>query len=309
MTDESGALPFLVLQKYALSREKARTAVIALLHRCQVQPPKAGWETLQLTWNEGSPPISATFHEMVTEARRTGLVQRLQDGLDKADSVFGGVFINEFSTPNHQMQLKTAFAGWAKEAQGPCRSSCVERDLVEDILEFRRLACVHSNEHDFRLTARYFRVYLTACVSLLEAFINRHILLAKHDGFESPEFDQLQVETNLEEKVRLWWAVCSGDSHSPFFRSMAWCHLQELRTRRNEILHAVDPISIYAMKDLQVYLNKVRTGIGELMFLLRKAHGKQTLGFIERLRNAPKVDFQRITFRADGKHEVKLVTG
>ena len=78
----------------------------------------------------------------------------------------------------------------------------------------------HSNEYDFRLTTRYFRAYLSACVSLLDAFINRHILVAKHEGFSSPEFSRLQTETNLEEKVRLWWAVCSEADPAPFFQSI-----------------------------------------------------------------------------------------
>lgn len=308
MVTEKSDLPFLVLHPYALSREKARAAVIDILRRCEVQTPKEGWDSLRLTWNQQQPPVSVTFHDMVAEARRTGVVERLQDKLDQADPMFGGC-INEFCTPNHQLQVMTEYAGWKKEAQGPFRSACVERDLMEDILEYRRLACVHSNQHNFRLTARYFRAYLTACVSILEAFINRHILLAKHDGFSSPEFDKLQVETNLEEKVRLWWQVCSGDNPTPFFRSVAWCHLQELRTRRNEVLHAIDPIAIYAIKDLQLYLNKVRSGVGELLWQLRKAHKKPTLGFIERLRNAPKVEFQKITFRADGQHEIKVIPG
>jgi hypothetical protein len=299
---------FLVLEKYALSKAKAREAVVAVLQQCDVQRPKEGWESLRLTWKDGSSPASVGFSELVDEARLTGIVQRLQEYLDRKDPVFGGTF-GDFCTPNFQLRCKSAYAGWEKEAQGPCRTSCVERDLTDDILEYRRQACERSNEYDFRITARSFREYLSACVSLLDAFINRHILLARHDGFTSPEFSRLQTETNMEEKVRLWWAVCSDDDSSPFFRSAMWCHFQELRTRRNEILHAVDPISVYALKDIQVYLNKVQTGVGELLLLLRKAHKKPTLGFIERLRTAPKVNFHRICFRADGEHQIKVLNG
>jgi len=297
---------FLVLQKYALSKDNARQAVISVLQRCDVQCPREGWDSLRLTWKQENPPVSVSFAELVGEARQTGVVKHLQDYLDKQDSVFGGTF-GDFCTPNYQLRCNTEYAGWKKEAQGPCRTSCIERDLMEDILDYRRQGCEHSNEYDFRLTARYFRAYLSACVSLLDAFINRHILLAKHEGFSSPEFSRLQTETKLEEKVRLWWAVCSEDDPSPFFQSAEWCHLQELRTRRNEILHAVDPISVYALKELQVYLNKVQTGVGELLLLLRKAHQKPTLGFIERLRTAPKVDFHRIRFRSEGEHEIKVI--
>lgn len=299
---------FLVLQKCALSKNNARQAVIAVLQRCDVQCPRDGWDSLRLTWKPENPPVSVSFAELMDEARQTGVVHRLQNYLDKQDSIFGGT-LDDLCTPNYQMRIRTEYAGCIKEVQGPCRTSCVERDLMEDILDYRRQACEHSNEYDFRLTARYFRAYLSACVSLLDAFINRHILLAKHERFSSPEFDQLQTQTNLEKKVRLWWAVCSEDDLSPFFQSEAWCHLQEIRTKRNEILHAIDPISVYSIKELQVYLNKVQTGVGELLLLLRKAHQKPTLGFIERLRTAPKVDFHRINFRAEGAHEIKVVNG
>lgn len=156
MTAEKNDPPFLVLQKYALSKERARAAVIAVMQRCDVQPPKEGWESLRLMWNHENPPVSVAFTDLVNEARQSGVVQRLHDYLDKTDSVFGGT-LADFCTPNHQLRQTTEYAGWKKEAQGPCRASCVERELTEDILDYRRQACEHSNEYDFRLTARYFR--------------------------------------------------------------------------------------------------------------------------------------------------------
>jgi len=306
MTDQKDNPHFLVLQKYHLSKDLGRKTVISALERCEIPRPKDGWDTLNLTWKDGQPPISVSFRELVDEARRTGIAGRLQEHLDKCDPIFGGAFA-DVCIPNHQMKCSREYAGWRKEVQGPCRTSCVERDLTEDILYYRREACERSDEYDFRVTARAFRSYLSVCVSLLDAFINRHILLAQHDGFSSPEFDRLKVETNLEEKVRLWWAVCSEDDPASFFQSAAWNHLQQLRTKRNEILHAVEPISIYSLKEIGLYLNLVRTGIGELLLQLRRAHQKPTLGFIERLRTAPKVDFHQITFRADGKHEIKVI--
>jgi hypothetical protein len=299
---------FLVLHKYHLSRDKAREAVIALLKRFEVVCPNEGWEALTLHFNGEKAPLQIRFGEMVDEARRTGVVKRLQRELDKGDSVFGGT-LEDFCTPNHELKCSTEYAGWKREAYGPCRSSCVERDLTDDILDYRRQACERSNEYDFRLTARHFREYLSACVSLIDAFINRHILRAQYDGYSSPEFENLKKATNAEEKVRLWWEVCSDHDSSLFFKSKAWCHFQEIRTKRNEILHAVGPISVYALTELQLFFNRVQTGVGELLFLLREAHEKPTLGFIERLRTAPPVIFHRITFREDGNHKIKVTSG
>lgn len=304
MAEQNDNPHFLVLKQFHLSRKKAREAVISVLKRCEVEMPKDGWDSLALTWKHENPPVSVSFADLMDEARRTGTVRRIQDYLDKRDPVFGGTF-GDFCTPNLQLRCSAEYAGWKREVQGPCRTSCVERDLADDILEYRRGACEGSNEYDFRLTARHFRNYLSACVSLLDAFINHHVLLAEADGFSSDEFEQLKAEKRLEEKVRLWWAVCSEDDSAPFFRSAAWCHFQELRAKRNAILHAVDPISVYAIRDMQLHLNQVRTGVGELLLLLRQAHRKPTLGFIERLRTAPLVDFIEIRFKGDGEHKVK----
>lgn len=301
-------LPFLTLQEFHLSKTKAVEAVVTTLKQCGVERPKAGWDTLILNWKDGQGQTPVSFDKLVGEMRRIGGIKRLQRWLDKRDAVFGGT-IGETATSNHKMKWKCASAGWTKEAQGPCRTSCVEQELMEDILDYRRLTCEYSDEYDFRLTCRFFRAYLSACVSLVDAFINRHALLAEHDGFMSPELDELKRTTNMDDRIRLWFAVCSDEDPAGFLASSEWCHFQEIRMRRNALLHATEPISVYAIKDLQVYLNKVRTGIGQMLLRLRTAHQKPALLFIERLRTAPLVDFHRIQFRGDGNHVVKRIQG
>ena len=267
---------FLVMDQYHLSQGKARAAVIAVLERCGEVCPRA--------------------------------VVRIQRYLDKSDSVFGGM-IDEISVANYQMSVNTAYAGWEKQVTGPCRTSSVVMDLTEDILEYRACICKYSNEHNFRICCRYYRAYLSACLSLVDAFINRHILVAEHDGFSSPEFDRLKRTTSLEDRVCLLLQVCSEDGPSQVLQSIPWCHFQEIRKHRNEIIHAINPVFAYSLKEMWQVLNKVRTGIDELLLLLRHAHKKPTLLFIEQLRSAPTVNFQQIRFRADGNHVVKTLSG
>ena len=299
---------FLELKPFHLSVEKARCAVISTLERYEVQRPENGWESVFFKRNDVTPTKSVTFTELIDEARRTGVVSPIQEYFDKNDPVFGGT-INEISIPNFQLTHNVEFAGWSKEAQGPCRTSCVEFELTDDILDYRCRTCEHSNEYNFQFTARYFRAYLSSCISIVEAFINRHILLAEYEGFSSPEFEQLKKTNRLEERISLWWSFCSEDDQSSLLQSTAWNHFQELRKKRNEILHAIDPISVYSLKEIQLYLNKVRTGIGEFLLILRRAHQKPTLGFIERLRTAPLVDFMKIRFKSDGPDKMKRQEG
>lgn len=299
---------FLVMHKYHMSRAVARQAVILSLQAAGVKEPTEGWDTLQITWNENEGTGPSSFPELIAEARAFGIVKPLQRYLDKADSIFGST-MDEIATPNWQMKLGTTYAGFSKEVEGPCRCAQVERDLTQDILHYRQEICDFSDQHDFRLLSRAFRSYLLACVSLIDAFINRHVLIAEYDGFKSPEFEELKVATNTERRVRLWFEVCSDDDPSPFFASPEWCHFQELRKKRNEIVHALDPFGMYSLREVQLFVNKVRTGVGGVLWLMRRAHKKPTLGFIERLRTAPVVDLMKIIFKADGNHEITRISG
>lgn len=309
MADPKPTLPFLVLTEYHLSAEKARQAVIDTCTRCGMEPANGNWDKTTVNWEKTDPPFSMEFPEMVKEARRTGIVRLLQRHLDTKDGVFGGGNIEDLCTPNFQMTLTADIGGFKGEVQGPCRTSLVEKDLTDDILFYRRLVCQHSNEYDFELSARYYRNYLSACTSIVDAFVNRHILIASSQGFTSPEFEQLRNATKVETRLELWWRVCVDSDPSPLFKSVQWNHFHELRTKRNEILHAVDPIGLYSIPRMQEFLNKVRTGVGGLMLLMRKAHNKPSLGFIERLRTAPRVEYHQIHLHVDGDRCVRVHRG
>ena len=299
--------PFLTQGRFHLSRAKARKEVIRILSALGQKEPDSGWESISIDWPNNQ-TTCRTFVELVQEARLTGTVRQIQDLLDKGDAVFGHS-VPDLVTPNFQLFVETTFAGKHYKVQGPSRSAFSELDLTEDVLYYRSKACEFSSEYDFRATCRYYRAYLFACTSIVDAFVNRHILLAEHDGFSTPEFEKLKTATKVEDRMRLWSAVCSSHDTAPFFASEEWCHFQGLRKNRNEVIHAVEPIGVYALRDIQSDLNKVRTGVGGLLLLMRKAHEKPTLGFIERLRTAPLVDFSQIRFKAGGRHKIKRIEG
>jgi hypothetical protein len=297
---EKEHLPFLVLGDYHLSAKKARIAVIELMARAQQDCPDSGWERAQVTIKKGDQEVvTMTFPQMVEEAERTGIVHHFHRFFDRADSVFGGTHDGDFGTPNYNMKISTTYGGFSAEVQGPCRTAVVEFDLTLDILYYRMMACRHSNEHDFRPTSRYFRNYLSACVSIVDAFVNRHIHVAKTDGFDSPEFNDLQLSRRVEDRLELFWNVICSEDPAILFGSRYWCHFNEIRQKRNEIVHSLNPIAIYSLPEIQKYLNKVHA-VGELLLLLRTAHKKPTVGFIEQLRTAPKVKYQQIRFKVDG---------
>jgi hypothetical protein len=136
-------------------------------------------------------------------------------------------------------------------------------------------------------------------MSLVDAFINRHILLASHEGFDSAAFTRLKTARGMEERVECWLQTCSEKmTLKDIAKRKEWCHFQELRQVRNALLHATSPFSVYSIKEIGKRLNYVRAGIGNLLLLLRTIHNKPSLMFIDRLRTAPEVQFHSITLRA-----------
>jgi hypothetical protein len=284
------------MSEYHFSQEKARAQVLATLKRLRVMVAGVDWQRSVLNGQIDGKAVRLTYREMEEDARRTGVVQRLQRQLDRQDSIFGGTF--EAGTPNHNMSVKTEYAGWVKEVQGPCRVSPIEDDLMEDILFFRQETCAHSADYDFRRMTRFYRAYLGACVSMLDAFINRHIILAEYQGFASPELAELKESRKTERRVELWLAVCTTSPMEKLTSRKEWCHFQQLRQKRNQLMHAADPFSVYSVPEIGKHLNYVRTGIGELLKLLREWHDKPTLAFIERLRTAPEVTYRALQLKA-----------
>ena len=291
---------FLSMHEYHLSREKARKRVLATLTQLTGTPCNSlDWKSGEVTVSDGKKSVKFKAADMEQEARRTGIVGVLQRAIDNRDGVFGGT-LGDASTPNHQLKITTEYAGWRKEVEGPCRIGVATDDLMEDILHYREEICRVSADYDFRVLSRHYRAYLGACISIVDAFINRHILLASHDRFESEAFTRLQVARGMEEKVECWLQTCSEKTLKAIANREEWCHFQELRQERNALQHAVEPFSVYSIRVIAKYLNYTRTGIGALLKLLRSIHSKPTLGFIERLRTAPEVSFNRITLKATG---------
>ncbi|MFN6457006.1 MAG: hypothetical protein RM022_033110 [Nostoc sp. EfeVER01] len=290
---------FLTISQYHLSRKDAEESVTNALKQCGYhKPSKKSWGEIEFTINENGQSIQVKFHELVKKARLTGIaLESLQKQIDNADEVFGKFF--SFATPNHQLSINTSYAGYSKELKGPCRISPVEDELTEDILFYRQQVCMNSNSDNFTLSCRYYRAYILSCLSLIDAFLNRHILFLKFTGFSSPDFHELENKFNIEDKIDLWLKVFAGKNISVLNKTKEWNHFKLLKEERNMLTHAVEPFYGHQIKEVANYLNYVSTGIGGLLSLLIKARKLNTLGFMKRLITSPKVTYNEITLRAD----------
>lgn len=299
MNDDSE--PFLEMGEYHLSHAKARLAVDSAVAPFPSKPSDDGRDML-ITLPNGNSEVEESYKDLVATTRRTGVVPRIQAHLDASDPVFGGTF--EQSSPNFQVKLRSSYAGWSGSKQCPARACPAERDLMRDILYYREQTCHHSSDHTLGMSSRFFRAYLSACVSILEAFLNRYVWLAKHDGFSSPAFKELTGTTDLRKRTELW-LQCFPKVEAPvLFDTAEWSQFNEIRNKRNELVHAFAPISMYGAREMQRYLNYVQRGVGGMLRVFRETRMEPVPGFIKRLETAPRVKYRRIRFRADGRHIV-----
>jgi hypothetical protein len=290
---------FLKIGKYHLSRSEAENAVeAALKHYGYSKSIKESWGEIDITITENGQSKQFKFHQLVQKARLSGIsLEVLQKHIDNEDPFFGGSF--SFATPNHQLEIAMSFAGKQKKLTGPCRIAPVEQELAEDILFYKQQVCEYSNSNDFSLSCRYYRSYIFSSISLIEAFINRHIQILRTRGLDSSDFQQLEREFNLENNIDLWLKVCSQKSLSAINGTKQWNDFKMLQKERNILTHAVEPFYGHQINEIANYLNFSRTGVGGLLALLRRTQNLKSLGFIERLRTAPKITYEQITLKAD----------
>ena len=294
--------PFLVLAKYHLSDAKAKKAVDSALVEHGLELENIG-PRISINLTVGKNKIRTSYAELVESTRLTGVVPYFREYQDSQDSIFGGTY--ELSIPNFQMGCKTEWAGWKKSWQGPGRNCPSERDLMRDILYFREQTCLYSNNHSFLFSCRYYRAYLLACISIVESFMNRYIHRANYDGYANPSFDALVNTTNFKKRVRLWLECFCSESSYQFFDSAEWSQFCELRRQRNELVHAVCPLAIYQIREIQRYLNFTQVGVGGLLRLIRKLRAESIPAFVQRLLSAPCVKYRRIRFRSGGENIIK----
>jgi hypothetical protein len=292
---------FLDIELNRQSTERAKRTVIDYLIFEGIQSPQGGWERSKFNLGTDGP---VSFNQLVTSTREFGTVPYIQAKIDNTDEIFGGTF--GFATPTALFgTVSSTYAGFTRTLISPMLDQPVEDGLAEDILFYREESCLYSDEYDFIFCTRYYRAYLSACISLVDAFINRHILIWTFKKISHPDLETLKTTTRLEDRLELFLKIAVGKDLTSINGGVEWQHFKKLRVLRNGITHISGPSLGYSIHEFAEHYNYVKTGIGGLLYNIRKLQGKMSLGFIERLRTAPSVFFNEITHREDGKHIIK----
>ena len=283
--DDHAQRRFLQMRSVHLSRQGAHDEVVDQLARIRVEAPASGWQwdsRVRVGLADGG-ALEATFADLLAEARSFGASLRLRHLLEAQNPFFP--YMADIATSSPAIELKIEVAGAQHAIKGPGRVALVEDDLTADVLSHRASVVEHASG-DLRVATRYFRAYLQSALSVVEAFIARHVAILEHH--KQPEAAAALQQVSLDARFEAWAALFSKDC-GQLRDGPEWSQFSELRSERNRIVHAVHPVVGYRVADMARYLNYVRVGIGGLLRKMRELEGLASLSFIERLRSAPEI--------------------
>jgi hypothetical protein len=290
-TPVSGSHQFLTIGRYHRNDSSAERL---LFEHLQIKFPNLSKNTLKSTkftfQVPDKEPFERTFDEMRREARETGTVWNLHPFVYGSDAYFPMTL--GISTNGAGLKIKSEYAGHVAEFAGPMRVIAIEDELSDDILWYRREACEASASTSFARCTRYYRAYILVCTSMVEAFMNRPVLLLGHFRKKVDIIEKLHRPLPFEERIELWIHAFCGNGINNLKQSTAWGHFQELREERNKLVHATRPQLGVEIRALERGLNLVREGVGGFMRKLRAMQKLPTTPFIERLESAPLVTFR-----------------
>ena len=273
-----------------ISPDKAKVVVTEALNILGIKQPRpSDWEHEGMIWKDANGHQEKfLFRTLLAEAKIDGFSRQLFTFIDQGDTIFGGTFL--MATNSTALKLGVTYGKYQKEVQGPSRLSPLENDLTDDVLHFREAACVASASDGYYDCTRHYRSYLQSSISLIDCFINRYVHLSSTAG-QLPE--ALTKPGPFEPRFDAWITTFTGHSPTEIKQTAEWSQCCALRKERNRAVHAVEPYIGIQIQDLPRHFNHVRRGIGGLLRRMREQASQPTLGFIERLRNAPLVEFHK----------------
>lgn len=281
----------LVIAPRSLSPTDARRAGIAALERAGLKEPNNGWDAASLKHGPPDKRIAIPFSQLVAEASLSGTPTSLQQLLDTSDPVFGGM-LPMMETNSPAIILTTSHASKTHKVSGPGQIAPTLTMLTGDILHHRAAACASSCT-SITATAHHFRAYVLSSCAMIEAFLNTYASLAQWEGPEPEAFLKLKRPLPIRVRIICWLTAFAEKPRSVIAGSVAWDHFNKLRRLRNAMVHPQETYTAFQLKAMAAQLNLVREGVGGLLRLLRLLANEPTTTFIEQIKNAPPITYQK----------------
>jgi hypothetical protein len=182
--------------------------------------------------------------------------------------------------------------GYIQKVKCPGRIGPTENDLSEDTLYYRNLTVKFAMGSNFTECARFYRSYIQSAISVVESYINLHFfyLKQKNNG-KLPK--KLQNIKSIDDKVDAFLCQFSNTRLYKIRDTQEWIQFNDLRAERNKQVHRDEPYICLSIEDMPRHLNAVISGVGELLCRFQYTTHRDTMGFIERLRTAPKISYNK----------------
>lgn len=243
--------------------------------------------------DSGGKAFSVSFRSAVQAARARGTAENLRTYLTAGEP--HAWMSMGLATDGEGAGAELAVSLGSAKLRGPARVHTIEDEFANDILEHRRGVAVNSSfEQDaFRASAMHFRAYVLTSCALVEAFLNRAVLVAASEPSPSVEIEELLRPCAMERRFELWLqefckAPLSALRHD---HQSKWSSYQALRKLRNELVHPSEVWVGFHLKQGATQLNLVREGVGGVINVMRRLQKLGPLAYAERLETAPRAEY------------------
>jgi hypothetical protein len=181
----------------------------------------------------------------------------------------------------------------SQPVQGPgYGTSDVVGEILGDVLHFRKQVAEFSRKREsFALAFRAYRGYLGACVTAVDAALNRLSWFALNEPGTAlgPKEEKLLRRRSLplEEKLRCWVPLLTAGGRLSE-SAVSWVNCQAIRTARNGFVHANEPDFAFSLQASSDVLNLCRAGVGQLLMELSGLLSRNPAPAILRVARAPR---------------------
>lgn len=261
---------FIEIDARALDRQQATELVTQALRRIgyvgpinhmKRQPAPAG------SLLRDGRPAPSLFEFMVDGTMGNGVVAELDYKAWLKDDRFGEI---GFAKTVRGGAIALGSGGHSLPAlQGPGYATyAVVAEIAKDVLHYRSEAA-RTSFSPFWECFRAVRSYLSACISLVDAFLNRrawYVLQERAAALSSAEAKSLSDfrKKKLHEKVDALFPIATGSAF-PRSTSAAWAAFDRLKGWRNSYIHVNDPGFAFEIEAAVGWLNECRLGVGGLL--------------------------------------------
>jgi hypothetical protein len=157
--------------------------------------------------------------------------------------------------------------------------------FANDIERNREATAVAINSEDMPQMARYYRAYLSACISTIDYFLYRYEANKKESGATIQK-----ASGRMEDRIASWIAEYCPGRIDAISSASEYHAMGEIAKARNAVVHPKRPMLTYEAHEVVRILNLCGEGIGGFLRLLRISQSRSPyIGFISQIKTLRKL--------------------